>query len=66
VYQPPVRNRIGIRQTGAVYTGAAWTLNLVYARMRPAGIFSTFLISMLLGFFRLSGWIFFRLCKLGS
>jgi len=66
VYQPPVRNRIGIRQTGAVYTGAAWTLNLVYARMRPAGIFSTFLISMLLGFFRLSGWIFFRLCKLWS
>jgi menaquinone-9 beta-reductase len=64
VYQPPVRNRIGMRHSGTTYIGPAWTMNLVYARVKPDGIFSTFAITMLLGFIRSAEWIFYRLCKL--
>jgi menaquinone-9 beta-reductase len=66
VYQPPVRNRIGLRHSGTVYISPAWTLNLLYARMKPNGIFSTFLLGLILGVFRGSEWIFYRLCKLFS
>ena len=63
VYQPAVRNRIGIRLAGTTYISPAWTLNLLYARVKPSGILSTFLFVSLLGLFRLSEWIFFRLCR---
>jgi flavin-dependent dehydrogenase len=66
VYEPPVRNRIGLRKSGTVYTSPAWTMNLVYARLRPNGIFTTFLFGLFLGFFRASAWIFYQLCKLRS
>jgi flavin-dependent dehydrogenase len=64
VYQPAVRNRIGIRHSGTAYISPAWSMNLVYARMKPGGIFSTFLLAAMLGFFRLTEWIVYRLCKL--
>jgi menaquinone-9 beta-reductase len=63
VYDPPVRNRIGLQKAGAVYTGPAWSMNVVYARLRPSGIFSTLLLSSLLGIFRLSAWSFHRLSR---
>jgi hypothetical protein len=63
VYQPAVRNRISIRHAGTTYISPAWTLNLLYARVKPSGILSTFLFVSLLGLFRLSEWIFFRLCR---
>jgi flavin-dependent dehydrogenase len=66
VYQPPVRNRIGLRHSGTLYISPAWTMNLLYARLRPSGIFSTFFLGLILGFFRASGWLFYRLCKLLS
>jgi menaquinone-9 beta-reductase len=66
VYDTPVRNRIGLRKSGTVYTSPAWTMNLLYARLRPNGIFTTVLLGLFLGFFRASGWIFNRLCKLLS
>jgi flavin-dependent dehydrogenase len=66
VYEPPVRNRIGLRRSGIVYTSPAWTMNLVYARLRPNGIFATFLFGLLLGLFRASAWMFYQLCKLLS
>jgi menaquinone-9 beta-reductase len=66
VYQPPVRNRIGIRHAGTAYISPAWTMNLVYARVKPYGIVSTFLLLSVLGFFRLVEWMFFRLCRLFS
>jgi flavin-dependent dehydrogenase len=66
VYQPPVRNRIGLRHSGTLYISPAWTMNLLYARLRPNGIFSTFFLGLILGFFRASGWLFYRLCKLLS
>jgi flavin-dependent dehydrogenase len=66
VYRPPIRNRIGLRHSATVYISPAWSMNLLYARMKPRGIFSTFLFAMFLGFFRVTEWIFYRLCKLMS
>jgi menaquinone-9 beta-reductase len=66
VYQPPIRNRIGLRHSGTLYISPAWTMNLLYARLKPNGIFSTFFLGLILGFFRASGWLFYRLCKLLS
>ena len=63
VYDPPVRNRIGLQKAGAVYTGPAWSMNVVYARLRPRGTVSTLLLSSLLGIFRLSAWTFHRLSR---
>jgi hypothetical protein len=63
IYEPPVRNRIGLGRSGTVYTSPAWSMNVVYARMRPNGIFSTFLLGSFLGFFRASAWVFYQMCK---
>ncbi|HEV3207221.1 MAG TPA: hypothetical protein VGZ28_09720, partial [Terriglobales bacterium] len=63
VYEPPVRNRIGVGRSGTAYTSPAWSMNVVYARLRPRGIFSTFLLGLLLGAFRASAWAFYQLCK---
>jgi len=63
VYEPPVRNRIGMRSAGTVYTSPAWSMNVVYARMKPRGMLSTFILGLLLGAFRLSAWIFYRICR---
>jgi menaquinone-9 beta-reductase len=66
VYEPPVRNRIGLRKSGTVYTSPAWTMNLLYARLRPNGICTTYLFGLLLGFLRGWAWMFYQLCKLLS
>jgi flavin-dependent dehydrogenase len=63
VYQPPVRNRIGLGRSGTVYTSPAWSMNVVYARLKPKGIFSTFLLGSVLGFFRASAWVLYQVCK---
>jgi len=63
VYEPPVRNRIGVGRSGTVYTSPAWSMNVVYARLRPRGIFSTFFLGLFLGAFRASAWAFYQLCK---
>jgi hypothetical protein len=63
VYEPPVRNRIGASRSGTVYTSPAWSMNVVYARMKPQGIVSTFLLGLFLGAFRASAWILYQFCK---
>jgi flavin-dependent dehydrogenase len=63
VYEPPVRNRIGVQRSGTVYTSPAWSMNVVYARMKPRGVVSTFLLGLFLGAFRASAWMFYQLCK---
>jgi flavin-dependent dehydrogenase len=63
VYEPSVRNRIGLRQAGAVYTSPAWTMNLVYNRLRPRGMVSTFLFNSVIGFFRCGAWVFYQFCQ---
>jgi hypothetical protein len=66
VFQPPVRNRIGIRHSGTAYISPAWTMNLLYARIRPDGVLSTLLLGSLLWIIRVSEWAVYRLCKLFS
>jgi menaquinone-9 beta-reductase len=63
VYEPPVRNRIGVLHAGTVYTSPAWSMNVVYARAKPRGVVSTFLLGLLLGAFRASAWMFYQFCK---
>ena len=63
VYEPPVRDRIGMGSSGTVYTSPAWSMNVVYARLRPRGIFSTFFLNSFLGLFRASAWVFYQFCK---
>jgi len=63
IYETPVRNRIGVGAAGRVYTSPAWSMNVVYARLKPNGIFSTSVLNLLLGLFRASAWILHFLCK---
>ena len=63
VYEPPVRNWLGVRRSGTVYTSPAWSMNVVYARLQPKGVASTFLLGLLLGFFRASAWLAYQFCK---
>lgn len=60
VYETPVRNRIGLQKAGTVYTTPAWSMNVVYARLKPSGALSTLLLNSILGACRLSAWIFYR------
>jgi flavin-dependent dehydrogenase len=63
VYEAPVRNRIGLTTSGTVYTSPAWSMNVVYARLKPRGIIATFVLGLLLGVFRASAWILYQFCK---
>jgi menaquinone-9 beta-reductase len=65
VYQPPVRNRIGLARSGAVYTAPAWSMNAVYARLEPRGVMSTALLGILLAGFRAAAWLCHRCCQMG-
>ena len=53
VYEPPLRNRIGLPTAGTLYTSPAWNMNVVYARLKPSGALKTFLLNLMLGSFRL-------------
>ncbi len=64
VYEPPVRNRISLARSGKVYTGPAWSMNVVYARLKPRGLLSTAFLGLLLGIFRASAWAYYQLCKM--
>jgi menaquinone-9 beta-reductase len=57
VYEPPVRNRIGLPNAGTVYTSPAWSMNVVYARLKPSGALKTILLNSILGFFRFGAWL---------
>jgi flavin-dependent dehydrogenase len=63
VYDWPIRNRIGLLTAGDVYTVPAWSLNTVYARMRPRGVFATLLFSCLLNLCRIAASALHSLCK---
>jgi menaquinone-9 beta-reductase len=63
VYESPVRDRIGMGRSGTVYTSPAWSMNVVYARLRPKGIFSTLFLGSFLGLFRASAWLLYQFCK---
>lgn len=62
LYEPVVRNRIGLPIAGTVYTSPAWSMNVVYARLGATGFFSTFFLGAMLGLFRVSASIFCWCC----
>jgi flavin-dependent dehydrogenase len=63
VYEPAVRNRIGLGTSGTVYTSPAWSMNVVYARLNPSGMLSTLLFNSLLAIFRASAWLLYQFCN---
>jgi hypothetical protein len=63
VYDSPIRSRIGVLMAGDVYTVPAWSMNTVYARMRPEGVFTTLLFSCLLNFWRVMALALHGFCK---
>lgn len=52
MYDWPIRNRVGVLSAGDVYTVPAWSLNSIYARLRPRGVLATLLFGAALSFFR--------------
>jgi flavin-dependent dehydrogenase len=52
IYDSPIRNRIGVLNAGDVYTIPAWSLNAIYARLRPRGVVATLLFSWALSLLR--------------
>jgi flavin-dependent dehydrogenase len=63
VYEPAVRNRIGLGNSGTVYTSPAWSMNVVYARLNPSGMLSTLFFNSLLAIFRASAWLLYQFCN---
>ncbi len=63
IYEGPIRNRIGPLQAGDLYTAAAWSLNVVYSRLRPKGVAATLLYGFVLGLFRTGAGLYQRYCR---
>jgi flavin-dependent dehydrogenase len=63
VYEPIVRNHIGLGSAGTAYTSPAWSMNVVYARLKPRGPISTIILDALLGFFRVSASVYYWYCS---
>ena len=63
IYESPIRNRIGVLQAGDVYTVPAWSLNSIYSRFRPYGVFKTLLFGWLLDMSRLVEYMLYQFCK---
>lgn len=63
IYDAPVRNRIGVKMAGDVYTIPAWSLNNIYARISPRGVFSSIFFCVLLGTFRIAASTLYAVCK---
>jgi menaquinone-9 beta-reductase len=66
VYTPPVRNRIGLPRSGTVYTSPAWSMNAVYARLKPRGLVRTFFLSSVLAFFGAGSWMLYQFCRISK
>ena len=63
VYEPAGEKSHWFGRSGTVYTSPAWSMNVVYARLKPYGIFSTFLLGAMLWPFRAGAWVFYQMCK---
>jgi menaquinone-9 beta-reductase len=64
IYDAPIRNRIGMKAAGDVYTIPAWSLNNVYSRFRPRGVAASLLFCSVLGFFRAVASLLHAFCRL--
>jgi flavin-dependent dehydrogenase len=63
LYESSIRNRIGAFRAGDVYTIPAWSINVVYSRLQPNGVFTTLLFGSLLGILRAGVHVFYSLCN---
>jgi flavin-dependent dehydrogenase len=63
IYDPAIRNRIGVLRAGRVYTVPAWALNAVYSRLGPKGVVSTLLFGFVLTLFRTASIAMSALCS---
>ncbi len=63
LYDWPIRNRIGPFAAGDVYTIPAWSINVIYSRLRPQGFVSTNLFRLLLASLRYSLCAFHWFCS---
>jgi flavin-dependent dehydrogenase len=63
IYEAPIRNRFGVLQAGDVYTVPAWSLNSIYSRFRPHGVFKTLLFGCLLDLVRVGEYLLYRVCR---
>jgi len=66
IYDPAIRNRIGVLRAGRVYTVPAWVLNAVYSRIGPKGVVSTLLFGFVLNLFRTASIVLSALCRLAG
>ena len=63
IYESPIRNRIGVLTAGDVYTVPAWSLNSIYSRFRPYGVFKTLLFGWLLDISRMVEYLLYQFCR---
>lgn len=63
LYEGPIRDHVGPLTAGDVYTVPAWTLNLVYSRLRPKGVVFTLLYGFMLSLFRASAKLYDGYCR---
>lgn len=63
IYDPAIRNRVGVLNAGRAYTIAAWSLNAAYSRFRPDGAMSTVVFGFVLNLFRAAGVVYSVFCK---
>ena len=63
VYNSPIRNRIGTLSAGDVYTIPAWSINVLYSRIRPRGFVSTIFLGWFLASLRAAAGMFYWLCR---
>jgi flavin-dependent dehydrogenase len=66
LYDWPIRNRIGPLRAGDVYTIPAWSINVIYSRLRPRGLVTTAAFTMLLASLRCALGVFYWFCKRSS
>lgn len=63
MYDWPIRSQIGVGNAGDVYTIPAWSMNAIYARLRPRGVVSTILYCSVLSLFRAAAALLHSFCR---
>ena len=66
LYDWPIRNRIGPFTAGDLYTIPAWSVNVIYSRLRPRGFIKTTALRLLLASLRCSLGALHWLCNLAG
>jgi flavin-dependent dehydrogenase len=62
LYERPIRMVLGPFRAGDLYTIPAWSLNVLYSRLQPRGLFKTLLLSTLSGLLRAGIHLCYTVC----